>query len=306
MRRKAASQPAFARALVLAAAWLFGASAAVARGQYVAPQEPVASPRPEKWAELERNIQRSLRDFQGQLGFVIKDLNSGRSMVRNPDRRFPSASMVKIPIMAACFKAVEEGRISLQEAIKLKKTDKVRGSGVLRASPTGTSVTVEKLIDLMITDSDNTAANMLIDLLGFEYLGNAFREFGLDQTNLSRKMMDFRSRANGVENYTTPREMANILEKIYRKTLVSPQASEQCLECLKDQKVNDRIPRYLPRKVTVAHKTGLEAKVCHDAGIVYTGKGDVLVCVLTEGDTGAVIAKRMIARISSYVYRAYK
>jgi beta-lactamase class A len=100
--------------------------------------------------------------------------------------------------------------------------------------------------------------------------------------------------------------MADILEKIYRKTCVSPEASEKCLECLKDQKVNDRIPRYLPRTITVAHKTGLENKVCHDAGIVFTGKGNVLICVLTEGDTGAVIAKRMIARISAAVYRLYK
>jgi beta-lactamase class A len=158
----------------------------------------------------------------------------------------------------------------------------------------------------MITDSDNTAANMLIDLLGFDYLGLTFRELGLEQTNLSRKMMDFRSRAKGVENFTTPREMADILEMIYHRTCVGPQVSEKCLAVLKEQKVNDRIPRYLPRKLSVAHKTGLEHKVCHDAGIVFTEKGDVLICVLTEGNTGAYIAKRMIARIASRVYKFYK
>jgi len=293
-------------ALVLAAAVISAAPAGAAPGQYVAPQEPAVQPAPAAWAELEKDILTSLRDFQGQLGFVVKDLKSGRAIVRNPDRRFPSASMVKIPIMAACLKAVEEGRISLEEVLTLKRTDKVRGSGVLRASPAGTPVTIEKLLELMITDSDNTAANMLIDLLGFDYLGNTFREFGLDRTNLSRKMMDFRSRARGIENYTTPREMADILEKMYRGTCVSPQASEKCLAVLKEQKVNDRIPRYLPRKILVAHKTGLEHKVCHDAGIIFTEKGDVLICVLTEGDTGAYIAKRMIARISSRVYKLYK
>jgi beta-lactamase class A len=277
-----------------------------AHSQYVAPQEPAVNPGLAKWAELEKDILRSLRDFQGELGFVIKDLQTGHSIVHDPDKLFPSASMVKIPIMAACFKAVEEGRITLQDLLKLKKTDKVRGSGVLRGLPAGTPVTVEKLIGLMIMDSDNTAANMLIDLLGFEYLGNTFKDFGLDRTNLSRKMMDFRSRARGVENYTTPREIADILEKIYRKTCVSPQTSEKCLECLKGQKVNDRIPRYLPGKVPVAHKTGLEHKVCHDAGIVFTEKGDVLICVLTEGNTGATIAKRMIARIAARVYKIYK
>jgi beta-lactamase class A len=291
---------------ILAAVVFVLAVAAPGRGQYVAPQEPAAGPPAEKWQELETNVRRSLRDFQGEIGFVIKDLPSGRVLVHNPDRAFPSASMVKIPIMAACYKAVEEGRVSLEDVLKLERKDKVRGSGLLRATPSGTEVTVEKLIDLMISDSDNTAANMLIDLLGFDYLGQAFKDFGLDRTNLARKMMDFRSRANGVENYTTPREMAAILEAMYHRTCVSPSASEKCLDCLKRQRVNDRIPRYLPRSVTVAHKTGLENKVCHDAGILFTNKGDVLVSVLTEGNTGAIIAKRMIARLAAFVYRAYK
>lgn len=295
-----------ALALAGPAAPIVPSPAAVRPGQYVAPRELGAAPDPAKWAQLEKDILRMLRDFRGELGFVIKDLRSGRAIVHDADKRFPSASMVKVPIMAACYKAAEEGRISLADVVTLKRTDKVRGSGTLRAAPAGTPVTVEKLIELMITGSDNTAANMLIDLLGFEYLRSAFKDFGLDQTNLSRKMMDFRSRAKGIENYTTPREMAEILEKIYRRTCVSPQASEKCLVCLRGQKVNDRIPRYLPRKVPVAHKTGLENKVCHDAGIVFTDKGDVLICVLTEGDTGATIAKRMIARISVLVYRIYK
>ena len=295
-----------ALALSVAAATFFCAPATASPGQYVAPQEPGVGPDPARWAQLEKDILRMLRDFQGELGFVIKDLRSGHAIFHDADKRFPSASMVKVPIMAACYKAAEEGRISLADVVTLKRADKVRGSGTLRAAPPGTPVTVEKLIELMITDSDTTAANMLIDLLGFDYLASAFKDFGLDQTNLARKMMDFRSRAKGIENYTTPREMADILERIYRRTCVSPQASEKCLVCLKGQKVNDRIPRYLPRKVPVAHKTGLENKVCHDAGIVFADKGDVLICVLTEGDTGATIAKRMIARISALVYKIYK
>lgn len=308
MKRKFASWPILALPLALASAALAAPAGpgAAAPLQYVIPQAAAGEPLDAKWAELEKDILRSLRDFQGTLGFVIKDLQTGRTMARNQDRSFPSASMVKVPIMASCLKAVEEDRISLEEVLTLKRTDKVRGSGILRAAPAGTPVTIEKLLELMITDSDNTAANMLIDLLGFDYIGSTFREFGLVRTNLSRKMMDFQSRARGIENYTTPREMADILEKMYRKSCVSPPASDKCIAVLKEQKVNDRIPRYLPRKTPVAHKTGLENKVCHDAGIIFTGRGDVLVCVLTEGDTGAVIAKRMIARIALRVYKLYK
>jgi beta-lactamase class A len=274
--------------------------------QYVS-AEAVATPEMQsKWAAIERDILRSLRDFRGDLGFVIKDLSTGLTMAREPDKVFPAASMIKVPIMIACFKAAAEGRISLRGVLKVKPADKTRGSGNLRASPSGTPVTIEKLIELMVTSSDNTAANMLIDLLGFEYLGTTFRDLGLEHTNLSRKMMDFRSRRRGLENYTTPREMAGLLERIYRGTCVSPDISARCLAILKNQKVNDRIPRYLPRTVCVAHKTGLENGVCHDAGVVYSERGNVLICVLTQGNTGATIAKRMIARIASRVYRLYR
>jgi beta-lactamase class A len=273
--------------------------------QYVIPGAAV-NPLQPKWQAMERDILRSLRDFRGDLGLVVKDLSSGLTMVHDADKPFPSASMVKLPVMVACFKAAEEGRISVNELIKMTMADKARGSGSLRAEPSGTPVTVEKLIELMITSSDNTAANMLIDLLGYDYLGMTFKELGMEHTNLSRKMMDFRSRRNGIENYTTPRDMADLLEKIYRGTCVNADISARGLEILKAQRVNDRIPRYLPRKVVVAHKTGLENKVCHDAGIIFTPKGDVLVSIFTEGDTGSIIAKRMIARIAARVYNVYK
>jgi beta-lactamase class A len=295
-----------AAGLLLATVAALAGPAAAAPFQYVIPEAAAAPAMQPRWAAMEKDILRSLRDFRGDLGLVIKDFSTGLTMVHDADKPFPSASMVKVPIMIACFKAAEEGRISLQDVLKVKPADKTRGSGNLRASPSGTPVTVEKLVELMITSSDNTAANMLIDLLGFEYLGTTFRSLGLEHTNLSRKMMDFRSRRNGIENYTTPREMAGILEKIYEGTCVSPGVSAKCLAILKDQKVNDRIPRYLPRTVCVAHKTGLENGVCHDAGIVFSGHGNVLICILTQGNTGATIAKRMIARIASRVYRLYK
>lgn len=280
--------------------------AAPPRTQTPVPARSAADIKQARWVALEKSIQRYLVDFRAEVGLIIKDLETGQTIQRNPDKPFPSASMVKIPIMAACFKAVEDGRVSLQDVIMLRAADRTRGSGVLRASPAGTPVTVEKLIELMITDSDNTAANLLIDLLGFEYINTSFKEFGLDHTNLSRKMMDFGARWRGVENYTAARDMAEILEKTYRGTCVSPRACEMSMAILKGQKVNDRIPRYLPRTIAVAHKTGLENKVVHDAGILFTAHGDVLICVLTEGNTGAVIAKRVIGRLAALVYRAYK
>ncbi|TRZ89822.1 serine hydrolase, partial [bacterium] len=170
----------------------------------------------------------------------------------------------------------------------------------------GSAYTIEQLVELMVTHSDNTAANMLIDLLGFDYLNQTFREMGLERTNLSRKMMDFRSRDRGIENYTSAREMADILERIYCKGCVDSSVSEKSLEFLKSQKVNDRIPRLLPRNTIVAHKTGLERQVCHDAGIVFTDNGNFLISVFTRSTSGSRTAKRFISSVSSLAYTVYK
>ena len=268
--------------------------------------QAVPATKEEKLAALEEAVHKRVKAFRGEIGLVIRDLDSGWTFQVNPDKLFPAASMVKVPIMAACLKAAEEGRLSLQDDLKLKRSDKATGSGVLRRRAMGSAYTIEQLVELMVTHSDNTAANMLIDLLGFDYLNRTFREMGLERTNLSRKMMDFRSRDMGVENYTSAREMADILERIFRKGCVCSSVSERSLEFLKSQKVNDRIPRLLPKDTVVAHKTGLERQVCHDAGIVFTDNGNFLISAFTKTTSGPRTAKRFISSVSSLAYTVYK
>jgi beta-lactamase class A len=258
-----------------------------------------------KWATMETAVRKKIAAFRGEVGLVIRDLGTGWTMQIDPDKLFPSASMVKVPIMAACLEAQSQGRLSLDDRMTLKRSDKTTGSGLLRRKRSGSVFTVDSLVELMVAHSDNTAANMLIDRLGFAYINGAFREMGLERTNLARKMMDFVSRGRGLENYTTAREMADILERMYRKDCLSPEVSGMCLNYLKSQKVNDRIPRLLPKNVVVAHKTGLEREVCHDAGIVFTERGDFLISVFTRTTHGARTAKSFISGVSALAYKVY-
>lgn len=258
------------------------------------------------WLALKKYLGRESARFDGSAGIVLKDLDTGWEYTKNPTMLFPSASLVKVPIMAACFQAVQDKKISLEQNVVLRGRDQVLGSGVLKASPPGGSYSVEKLIELMVCRSDNTAANMLINLLGRDYLNSYFKRTGLKSTNLSRKMMDFSRRKKGVENYTTPRDVAFLIEKMYKGKFISPQVSDKCIGFLKMQKVKDRIPKRLPENVVVAHKTGLERSVCHDAGIVFTPEGDFLICVLTKSKSSFKTCKEFIAKISAYTYHNYK
>ncbi|MBM3245623.1 MAG: serine hydrolase, partial [Candidatus Omnitrophica bacterium] len=233
-------------------------------------------------------------------------LETGWEFSYEKDKLFPSASLAKIPLMAACFLAADQGRIKLDRNIALKSSDKLTGSGVLKDMPAGATFSVERLIGLMIYDSDNTATNIVTNLVGVDYLNNTFRGFGLKNTVLSRKIADYQSRNEGIENYTTAGDMALLLEKIYRRMLGNKYVSEQCIRMLKLTRMNDRIPKYLPPEITVAHKTGLERGVCHDAGIVFTRKGDFIIAVLTKhANSNSAPSKEFIAKISLYAYKYF-
>jgi beta-lactamase class A len=258
------------------------------------------------WPQLRKRIETELNSFDGSVGLVIEDLDTGLEITHNANLPIPSASLVKIPIMAACFEAIQKGDLKLDETIMLTERRKTPGSGVLKAERSGGSYTIGQLLEIMIVHSDNSASNMLIERLGIGYFDDAFKKMGLKNTNLARKMMDFQSRKMGVENYTTARDIAMLLDKMYRGTFLNRAVSRECLRILTLQKVNDRIPKKLPPGTIVAHKTGLERFVCHDAGIVYTDKGNFLITALTKHRfKAAQPAKKVIIDLSYETYEFY-
>jgi beta-lactamase class A len=254
---------------------------------------------------LTEQVSIGAQGFRGTTGIVVKDLKTRQSIRINSDRLFPSASLVKIPIMAVVFEAEREGKLKLTDEIKLERKFKSRGGGKLWRTRSGKMFTVRDLVERMIEESDNTATNMLVDILGFGYINQKFVEFGLKSTDLRRGIMDLKWRDAGIENYTTPDEMCFLLEKIYKKELVSKEASEQMLEFLKKQKVNDRLPRMLPDDVEVAHKTGTLRGTISDCGIIFTPEGDFVICVLTDDIKSNRMAKKFIGKVADWTYQFY-
>jgi beta-lactamase class A len=269
---------------------------------YLEYQKELLEKRKRAWTLLRDSLRSEIISFDGQPSVVIKDLKTGWELYYEKNKLYPAASLAKIPIMGAVFKAAEEGAVRLGDAVELKGSYKVNGSGYLKDMPNGMYFSLGKLIEIMIAESDNTAANILINMLGFDYINQFFKEAGMVNSSLNRKMMDFKSRSRGIENYTTSQDMAIILERIYRGQLLNKKVSLQCLGVLKLQRINDRIPGKLPDEAVVAHKTGLENNVCHDVGIVFTPKGDYLICVLTGYPRSNKAAKRFIADVSYDVY----
>ncbi len=256
------------------------------------------------WLQLRDRIREELLAFHGKSGVIVRDLKTGWELSHNRSKPFASASLAKLPIMVALLQAAEAGQFSLDQEITLKSSDKLEGSGDLKSMPSGASFGIGKLITLMIADSDNTATEMLTKFMGQDTLNAAFERYGLEVTRLNRHVADYVARdRRDIENYTTAEEMASLLDQIYHRKLVSRNVSDQCITTLKLSRTNDRIPRYLPPELSVAHKTGLENGVCHDAGILFSPEGDLIVVVLTNhNDATHGRAKELIGRVARLSY----
>ena len=292
---------------IVIVAVLFSSSKIYQRYHHILKEQRVLDGRKYQWSQLKSILKNKVSYFKGTVGLVVKDLDMGWEIDFNEEALIPSASLVKVPIMLSCFYAAQDGKVKLSDTITLKSSEKVSGSKVLGKEPAGAVFTVEDLFDPMITQSDNAAANVLINFLGFDTLNQYFKKMGLKNTNIARKMMDFEERKEGVENYTTAHDMSYLLEELYYGRFLNKNVSEKCLELLGQQKINDRIPRKLPRGTYVVHKTGLEKHVCHDVGIVFTDKGNFIICVLAKHeDRFARHAKKFIADVTLLTYNYYK
>ncbi|MFN3551046.1 MAG: serine hydrolase [Endomicrobiia bacterium] len=263
----------------------------------------------EKFQKLNEEIQSYLEyiksiDENYKIAVYIKDLSKDFVIKINSDKLIPSASVVKVPIMAAVYYLVDKGELSLNDSLVYKKKHRCGGAGIIKRYSYGKRFKVRELVELMITISDNVATHMLMEKIGIERLNKIFKDLGLKNTDVKRYVMDLYSRNKGLENYTTAEDIGILLEKIYKGELISKEVSSNMLSLLMKQKISDRIPKKLPEEVNVAHKTGLMRNVCHDVGIVFTKNGDFVICVLTE-NMRSKFAKDIIAEISYKTYSLY-
>ena len=165
-----------------------------------------------RWDGLKDAIIAQAEGFNGRAYVVIKDYNRNWRIDIDPGVQVPAASIIKLPIMGAVFSEQEVGRLSVSDKIKLRQKDKIGGSGILKNQRSGKEYNIKEIIELMMTISDNTATNILINLIGFERLNAWFKGNGLKGTYLSRLMMDMASRDKGIENYTTAEDIALVLD----------------------------------------------------------------------------------------------
>ena len=259
-----------------------------------------------KWDKMVKRLEKTARAYRGNVGIYFKDINSGNVWEYKADKLFPSASLIKLPMMAAVFEKIKKGDLSFDTQIRLTRRERRGGSGTLKWAREGTKLSVMELLYKMITESDNTATNMLSDYVGMNYLQREFSRMGLVYTKIYPEGFNLTSGRVARENYTTAREMADLIERIYDKELVDEQSSELMMDFLKHSKSRTRLRRGLPIGWELAHKTGLLRKSCHDVGVVFSPQGDYVIAVLTGNVPNYSSAKKFITKIAKHTVDYYK
>lgn len=248
-------------------------------------------------------IEEVFSTIDGNYSVSFKDINEVDSVSIN-SKKAPAASTIKIYVMVEAYNQVNNGRVNLNDTISLNDSMKVHGSGKLQYEPSGTKLSIEELIKLMMVESDNTAANIMIDKLGMDNINSTIKALGGKDTELNRKMMDLESLNKGIDNYTSTDDLTLILSKLYNGQAVNSKYDNKMLDIMKGHQLKSKIPNKLPEGTVVAHKSGEMGGIENDAAIVYTDKGAYILCILT--DNGKSEEQVMaISDISREIYNQY-
>lgn len=259
---------------------------------------------------MQAKVMEIIQGIEGTIGIYIEDFAGTQQFTYNADVVFPSASLIKVPILVDLMIRNYQKEFSLDDIITVKSDDIVGGAGVIQYL-TGREYSIRDLATLMIIQSDNTATNVLVDLLGVERINQTIENLGLKDTYASGKLMVVPN-PYPRRSTTSPQDMARLFRLLGEGKVHSWLVSERILAILKQQMLNEMIPKYLPQSaddvvgkpygIAVAHKTGNITGVMHDVGIVYTPVRDFIMIGMCKGLTDENAGVEAIARIARIAY----
>ncbi len=229
----------------------------------------------------------------------VWDYESGKYADLNAQQVYPTASIIKIPVLIQLFKAIEMGMINLDDKIAMTDYYKSEGSGSLQFKGVNSIYTVDELARVMITESDNSATNMLMDATGgMNAMNSSLRKWGMKETRVNDWLPDLQG-----TNVTTSKEMAAMLYNIDNPNFLTLNSREKIVDYMSHVHNNRLIQAGLPSSAIFIHKTGDIGKMLGDAGIVYTPNGKkYIVVMLVNRPYNSPLGKDFIVKASSLVY----
>lgn len=281
------------------------------------PPSPTPTPAPKRDAELERAFAEIAKDSQGRVGVYARVIETGESAELNADERFAMQSVVKVPISMAVMQKVAAGELERNAKIKVGKDELVPSrmhSPFRDKNPNGGEATVEELIELAVSVSDGTAADVLQQRVagGAEGVQSYIDSLGIEAMKVRYTHKEFsNNNERQYENWATPKAVVQLLDSLWKqKAVAEPGADAKELLLLRfmyDTPTGpNRLKGKLPNGTPVAHKTGTSGTVdgitaaTNDIGIITMPSGRHILIAVLVGDSRADENARdaVIARIA--------
>ena len=273
--------------------------APVSRVELPAVKSEPAPPQPTPQATartLRTRLEQVTAEYPGTYGVVVYDPSTQKTVTLNADRRFLAASLNKLPVLFALYRAAASGEVNLEDEISMLRSDvQAYGTGVLYKHPVGYTMTLRECAELMIKESDNTAWAMLHRYLGRDYIEAELNRIGATST------------AYWTPNTTTPNDVLIMLKTAADPSYTTPELSAEMLDVMTGTSFEDRLPQPLPEGARVAHKIGSYGDTFSDAGLVFpkgsNARGDAYFIVVIAADTTETTARSAIQDVSHTTYR---
>lgn len=242
---------------------------------------------------LQSAVDQALEGSHGRYSVVVTNLANDNTYSYNPERIYQTASLYKLWTMAVVYQEIEAGNLKKDQVLKAGIPELNQAFGIAsdeaELSEGEIELTVEVALERMITVSENYPALLLTRKVGISKIAAFLKKEKFAHSNV------------GQPPKTTARDIAVFYAKLYHHEFTSKESSEEMIDLLKRQRLNDRIPKYLPDSVEVAHKTGELGGVKHDAGIIFTEKGDYVLVLLSESSNQQQAAERL-AMMADNIY----
>lgn len=245
---------------------------------------------------IDRVIEDSIGQTDGTYSIIVINMKTHEVYSQNPDRIYQSASLYKLWVMANVYQMLNEGTLEKDAVLKDSVENLNRSFQIASSEAELTTgeihATVIEALTKAITLSDNYSALLLTKKIGVSTLNKFIKTIGLNSSK------------TGIPPTTSASDIALFYTKLYNHQLISEQSSQEMIDLLKKQAINDRIPKYLPEGIEVAHKTGELGSFKHDAGIVFTPNGDYILVMLSETNDPKIAAEKM-AEVSKQIFYHY-
>ncbi len=240
-------------------------------------------------AALDQRVRAELSQFKGKVHLYAKNLDTGATYEFGGDDRVQTASTIKIAIMIEAFARVSEGKVKWSDELTLAKEKKVPGAGILQELSDGLHLSFRDAVTLMMTMSDNTATNLVIDVLSADAVNQRMETLGLKETRLMRRVFGGGESAEGKKpenkifglGRTTPHEMVAIMEKLERGEVVSAAASQEMLALMKREQGTNGIWRAQERSAKATKSGALDA-LRSNVGLIYSPAGRIAMAITCD------------------------